>query len=42
MGQYPAASIIKVARQKPIAEIEDETLILADQAEKALGERIAR
>jgi len=38
LGQYPAASIIKVARRKPIAEIEDQTLILADQAEKALAQ----
>src|SRR5213083_652211 len=36
LGQYPAASILKVARQKPIAEVDDQTLILADQAEKAL------
>jgi hypothetical protein len=35
---FPAASIIKVARQKPIAEIDDQTLILADQAEKALAQ----
>src|SRR5882724_5341507 len=35
LGQSPASSIIKVARQKPIAEVDDETLILADQAEKA-------
>jgi ClpP class serine protease len=39
LGQYPAASIIKVAHQKPIAEIDDQTLILADQAEKALAQR---
>src|SRR5437868_5458759 len=32
----PAASILKVARQKPIAEVDDQTLIMADQAEKAL------
>ena len=36
LGQYPAASIIKVVAKKPIAEIDDNTLILADQAEKAL------
>jgi hypothetical protein len=33
---YPAASILKVVEQKPIAEIDDETLILADRARKAL------
>ena len=36
LGEYPAASIVKVVRQKPIAEVDDKTLILADQAEKAL------
>src|SRR5256885_6166532 len=36
LGEYPAASIIKAARQKPIAEVDDKTLILADQAEKAI------
>jgi len=36
LGEYPAASIVKAARQKPIAEVDDKTLILADRAEKAL------
>lgn len=36
LGEYPAASILKVVRQKPIAEVDDKTLILADQAEKAV------
>src|ERR1700680_3203628 len=31
LGQQPAASILKAVRQKPIAEIDAETLILADQ-----------
>jgi ClpP class serine protease len=35
LGQFPAASLLKVMRTKPIAEVDDETLILADQAEKA-------
>jgi ClpP class serine protease len=38
LGQHPAASILKVAREKPIAEVDDQTLILADQAEKALAQ----
>src|SRR6266487_6907874 len=38
LGQHPAASILKVARQKPIAELDDQTLILADQAEKAVAQ----
>ena len=36
LGKYPAASVLKVIKRKPVAEIEDETLILADQAEKAI------
>lgn len=36
IGQYPAASLLKVKEEKPIAEIDDNTLILADQASKAL------
>jgi ClpP class serine protease len=36
LGQYPAASILKAVARKPVAEIEDATLILADQAEKAM------
>jgi ClpP class serine protease len=38
LGQRPAASILKVMRKKPVAEIDDETLIQADQAEKALSQ----
>jgi len=37
LGEYPAASILKAAHQKPIAEVDDKTLILADQAEKAIA-----
>lgn len=36
LGRYPAASVLKVINKKPIKDIEDETLILADQAEKAI------
>jgi ClpP class serine protease len=36
LGQSPAASILKVLDKKPMAEIDDATLVLADQAEKAL------
>jgi ClpP class serine protease len=36
LGQYPAASLLKVIRSKPIAEVDDETLVLADQSEKAI------
>jgi ClpP class serine protease len=36
LGQSPAASILKVLERKPIAEIDDQTVIQADMAEKAL------
>ena len=35
VGGFPAASLIKVVREKPIAEIDDQTLILADVGRKA-------
>jgi len=38
LAQYPAASILKVLEDKPIAEIDDHTLILADQARKAMNQ----
>ena len=36
LGQSPAASILKVLERKPIAEVDDQTIILADVAEKAI------
>lgn len=36
IGQYPAASIVGVAERKPIERVDDDTLILADVAKKAL------
>jgi ClpP class serine protease len=36
VGQYPAASLLQVVSKKPIAEIDDETIILADVGEKAM------
>lgn len=36
LGQYPAASLIKVLQQKSLNRIDDNTLIMADMAEKAL------
>ncbi len=38
VGQFPAASLLKVVEQKPIAEIDDETLIMADVARKAIAQ----
>ena len=36
IGQYPAASILKAVEEKPVAEIDDSTLILADVSRKAV------
>ncbi|MCX6021402.1 MAG: hypothetical protein NTZ05_06685 [Chloroflexi bacterium] len=36
IGEYPAASVVKVVETKPLAEIDDRTLILADVSRKAL------
>ena len=36
LGQQPAASIVKVLEQKPVDKIDDQTLILADVAQKAI------
>jgi len=36
LGQYPAASLLRVLREKPISEIDDQTLIMADVAQKAI------
>jgi ClpP class serine protease len=38
IGEYPAASFLKVIGQKPPAEIDDETLIKADIARKAVAQ----
>jgi len=38
LGQWPANSILKVVEQKAINEVDDETLILADIARKAVGQ----
>src|SRR5436189_785926 len=38
LGQSPAASLIKVVEQKPIAEIDDQTLIMADVGRKAIAQ----
>jgi ClpP class serine protease len=36
LGEYPAASLLKVVEQKDVNEVEDKTLILADVAQKAI------
>lgn len=38
LGQSPAASLLKVVEQKPIAEIDDQTLIMADVGRKAIAQ----
>lgn len=38
LKNFPAASLIKVVQDKPIAEIDDETLILADIGRKAIDQ----
>jgi ClpP class serine protease len=38
LGQSPAASLLKVIEQKPISEIDDNTLILADVGRKAIAQ----
>ncbi len=38
LGQYPAVSIKKVLETKPVEKIDDQTLILADIAQKALDQ----
>lgn len=36
LGNLPAASVLKVVEDKPIAEIDDQTLIMADLSRKAI------
>jgi ClpP class serine protease len=36
IGQHPAASILNAVARKPAGEVDDQTLILADQAQKAM------
>ena len=38
LGQYPAASLLRAVSRKPVAEVDDQTLILADVAEKAVAQ----
>lgn len=38
LGKFPAASVLKVVGEKPVERVDDETLILADQARKAVDQ----
>ncbi len=42
IGKYPAVSLIKVVKEKNINDVDDETLILADVAQKAMAQVKAR
>ncbi|MBD2098121.1 hypothetical protein H6F90_23910 [Trichocoleus sp. FACHB-591] len=36
LGNFPAASVLKVVEEKPISDIDDQTLIMADLSRKAI------
>ncbi len=38
IGQFPAASLVKVIKEKSVDSVDDKTLIMADVAEKALNQ----
>ncbi len=38
IGEFPAASLVKLARTKPVTEIDDRTWILADIGQKAIDQ----
>jgi ClpP class serine protease len=38
LGEYPAASLVKLADSKPIADIDDKTWLLADMGRKAIDQ----
>lgn len=38
LGNFAAASLIKVVEQKPISDVDDQTLIMADLARKAMNQ----
>ncbi|MGZ3568541.1 MAG: SDH family Clp fold serine proteinase, partial [Thermodesulfobacteriota bacterium] len=38
LGEYPAASLVKLAENKPIADIDDRSWILADMGRKAIDQ----
>jgi ClpP class serine protease len=41
LGDFPAASVLKVVDSKPIRRIDDMTLVLADQSRKAIAQIVA-
>ena len=38
LGEAPAVSLVKVVEQKPVSEIDDETLVMADVGRKAIAQ----
>jgi ClpP class serine protease len=38
LGSFPAASILEAVAQKPLAQVSDQTLMMADLARKALAQ----
>jgi len=38
LGEFPAASLVKVVEEKPVKEVDDRTLILADVGRKAIDQ----
>jgi len=38
LGDFPAASVLTVLEKKPVDKIDDMTLVLADQAKKAIAQ----
>ena len=38
LGDFPAASVLKVVEQKPIDKVHDLTLVMADQSKKAIAQ----
>jgi ClpP class serine protease len=38
MGNLPAASLLKVVKEKPIEKVEDKSIVMADVAQKALNQ----
>ncbi|RME76531.1 MAG: hypothetical protein D6776_01100 [Planctomycetota bacterium] len=38
LGQLPAASLLRLRREKPVEQIDDQSLVMIDQAEKAIAQ----
>lgn len=38
LGNFPAASVLRIVEQKPVSAIEDQTLIMADLSRKAINQ----